>query len=345
MPSVFNDFCISSYLTFRHVVDENQPWKLGLYPKTRRLSIEKKTSVKDSGDVLSFLENKMSAIDQNPVGILLSGGIDSGILARMMPKGATAYTIQCQAEGAIDERSMAGLYVDACGLKHKIINVSWQDYLDSLEPLIKNRCAPLHPMEPALYKAVCQAKQDGIKHLVTGYGADGLFAGQDKLWSKDWALEEFIKRYTFLDPGLVIKKPISMRHIYAKYLKNDKIDLAKFMNVVFSNDTVESILNVFSLANSNIITPYEELSLAVPLDINRIRNGESKYIIREVFRELYPDLEIPEKLPFARPLTQWLKNWKKPKRPEFLDNIEIDNFTGEQKWLIFCLERFMNLME
>lgn len=28
---------------------------------------------------------------------------------------------------------------------------------------------------------------------------------------------------------------------------------------------------------------------------------------------------------------------------EFRDDININNFTGDQKWLIFCLEWFLNL--
>ena len=31
-----------------------------------------------------------------------------------------------------------------------------------------------------------------------------------------------------------------------------------------------------------------------------------------------------------------------PKRKEFRDDIEIKNFSGNQKWLLYCLERFLN---
>lgn len=85
--------------------------------------------------------------------------------------------------------------------------------------------------------------------------------------------------------------------------------------------------------------------LNAPLDLQRIRNGEPKYIVREVFRTLYPGLEIPDKIPFARPMTQWLGNWQGPKLVEFLENLSMTDFTGEQIWQLYCLERFLNLLE
>ena len=46
-----------------------------------------------------------------------------------------------------------------------------------------------------------------------------------------------------------------------------------------------------------------------------------------------------------RPMDVWMKEWKGPERLEFLDNLDIGQFSGEQKWLLYCLERFLNLIE
>ena len=85
--------------------------------------------------------------------------------------------------------------------------------------------------------------------------------------------------------------------------------------------------------------------LDAPLDMERIRNGESKYLLREVFTLLYGDLEIPQKIAFARPMDQWMKNWEGPQRPEFRKDINMEKFSGDQKYLMFCLESFMNCFD
>lgn len=81
-----------------------------------------------------------------------------------------------------------------------------------------------------------------------------------------------------------------------------------------------------------------------PLDLERVRNGESKYLIRALFKEKYPQLEIPEKIAMARATDYWLRDWGGPKRSEFKENC-IEGMTGEQKFLIYSLERFLNLID
>ena len=59
-----------------------------------------------------------------------------------------------------------------------------------------------------------QAKADGVTHLIVGESSDLIFGGMDKLLAKDWTMEEFEKRYTFLDPTLVLKEPVSMHYLF-----------------------------------------------------------------------------------------------------------------------------------
>ena len=85
--------------------------------------------------------------------------------------------------------------------------------------------------------------------------------------------------------------------------------------------------------------------MADKLDLNRIRNGESKYLIRELFSLRYPDVPIPEKLPMPRPVDTYFADWKGPVRKEFRNDIQVDQYNGNQKWLIWCLEEFLNLVD
>ena len=46
--------------------------------------------------------------------------------------------------------------------------------------------------------------------------------------------------------------------------------------------------------------------------------------------------------PMPRPVDQYFKNWSGPTRPEFRKDIDMSRYTGNQKWLIWCLEQFLN---
>lgn len=58
----------------------------------------------------------------------------------------------------------------------------------------------------------------------------------------------------------------------------------------------------------------------------------------------YPMLDVPEKLGMSRPAEEWMQDWKGPTREEFLPDC-IQGLTGEQKLLVYSLERFLNLID
>lgn len=74
----------------------------------------------------------------------------------------------------------------------------------------------------------------------------------------------------------------------------------------------------------------------------RVRHGEPKYLIRELMHKKYPNIPVPNKVPMPRPVDEYFKNWKGPMRPEFRHDLDMSKFTGNQKWQMFCLERFLN---
>lgn len=44
-----------------------------------------------------------------------------------------------------------------------------------------------------------------------------------------------------------------------------------------------------------------------------------------------------------RAVNQWMKDWEGPKRAEFIKGCA-DGLTGEQRFMIYSLERFLNLI-
>lgn len=337
------DFCISSCLSFRYVAGDGIAWKEGLMPEFPRMEPGRQVKVKTADDVFTALKTIVAKDLTDDTGILLSGGMDSAILAALLPPKTPAYTIRFMAKGAIDESVQASLYAKKYNLSHQIIDITWKDYEESIDLLMKHKKAPLHPVEVGLFKTGRRAKADGIKKLILGNGADSTFGGLDKLLSRDWTFDQFVKRYTFVDPEPVVRRPVGMVGIYERYRKGDGIDVIGFLKIVHGLGVVQAFENAIHAAGCTITAPYEDLILDTPLDIARIRGGQSKYIVREVFDRLYPGMIQPDKIAFARPMDEWLKDWSGPKRPEFREGLYITKLTGDQKWIVYCLERFLTI--
>ena len=57
----------------------------------------------------------------------------------------------------------------------------------------------------------------------------------------------------------------------------------------------------------------------------------------------YPEIPVPNKVPMPRPVDVYFKNWEGPTRPEFRKDLDLGKFTGNQKWQMYCLERFLEM--
>jgi len=342
----FDPFCLNSFLTFRYVVDANAEWKPGFRPRWPTAEADNDVDVTTSGELLEALRVLVNrAVERQPVGLLLGGGIDSAILAALLPRGTPAYTVRFQAEQPVDESPSAARYAKRCGLPHRVVTVTWEDYEERVDWLMRQKRSPLHPAEVALALAACVAKADGVEALLVGNGADTRFGGLDRLLSRDWTLEEFVQRYTFVEPSPVLAELHSMRDVFEEYVRGQTVDVSAFLRQVHDPGLRQAFENAVQAAGCVYVAPYESLALAGPLDLVRVRRGEPKYLLREIFTQLFPGLPLAKKVAFARPMDSWMQFWTGPTRPEFKRGIIAGSFSGEQKWLLYCLERFMTMVE
>lgn len=304
---------------------------------------KKRIMVRNAHDIDEEIQKQFDAIKGKKLGLLLSGGMDSGCLAPYMP-GQDAYTFRFLGGNyQQDELKRAQYFADKWGLKLHYVDIYWSVVEQNVDQLMKHKAAPLHSIEPQIAQAALQAKSDGVELLIIGDAADGVFGGMDGLLSKDWRYSEFKSRYTYLRPEEVLNRSIDMDAAFEKYrLPGEMIDYISFMNEYDDIESYASYENAISTVGMKYIDPYEILKMAEPLDLYRIRHGESKYLMRDLFRMKYPEIPVPEKLPMPRPVDAYFSNWKGPLRPEFKQNLDISQFTGNQKWQLWCLERFLN---
>lgn len=335
---------MSSYLAFRYIEKDDMDFKEGMHHKNiKPIDDVFKIGCKTSEDIDNGIEKQFKDLKNKKLGLLLSGGMDSASLATYM-KGCDAYTFRfLNGELQKDELHRAEKYAKINNMKLHYVDINWDIVEKNIDIIIKNKCAPVHSIEPQIYEAALQAKIDGIELMIIGESADLIFGGMDQLLSKDWDFDEFVNRYVFTKPTDVLKNPSNINYVFEKYRKeNNKIDFLNFMDNIFSIESSSSYMNAFNAANLDYYDPYAKFKMAEELDLNRVRNGEPKYLIRGLFKLRYPNLEVPSKVPMPRPVDKYFENWEGPTRPEFIKNLDMSQFTGNQKWQIWCLERFLN---
>ena len=342
---VDKEYCMSAFLRFRIIPDCTNAWTDKVQPIKYTVNNDQTIPVKTVEDVENTIKQVLNEKIDKQTGIMLSGGIDSAILASYMPKGTKAYTMKCVAENAINEVETAQTFADKYGLDLKVVEITWDDMKNSSKILLKNSKQPCHSIEPMIYRVCEEAKKDGINKLVCGESADCRFGGLDGLLSKDWTFDEFVNRYQFLDPNLVLKHPKDILAPFMPYKKDDGIDVYSFLNNYnIPEKSLHGYLNPAYMNNIELILPYVLMKLDIPLDIQRVRNGESKYLLRELFKRRYPDFTANKKLPMPRAVGIWLKDWKGPQHPEFRE-FDINELKPDQKWLVYILEQFLIMLD
>lgn len=345
---VDKNWCMSSYMAFRYIERDDKDFADGtkhhnIVPKPA----DERIPVSSWQEMDAEFKKCFEMLSDKRLGVLLSGGMDSACAASYMP-GADAYTFRFLGGHFQDsELARAESFAEEYGLKLHYVDIDWTTVENYVDACMLAKGAPVHSIEPQLLQAALQAKADGVEHLVIGESADLIFGGMDKLLAKDWTIDEFAKRYTFCDPEKVLTEPVDMSYLYERYRIDgtDKIDFQSFMDDVFSVESSSSYMNAFSVAEMPYTDPYAGLVMAEPLDLSRVRNGEPKYLVRSLFHARYPELPIPDKNPMPRPVDFYFAEWEGPSRPEFRTDIDMASLTGNQKWQLWCLERFLNLIE
>ena len=337
-------YCMSSYLAFRYIEDDNKDFYEGMHHENFKPVLEeKRVLVYSADDIDEEIQKQMDMFKAKKKGILLSGGMDSAIVASYL-KGAEAYTFRFMG-GKVqpEELERAEYYANYYGLNLHYVDINWETVEKYVDPVMAAKGAPVHSIEPQILQAALQAKEDGVEIMFVGESSDLIFGGMDQLISREWDFDGFMNRYIFTKPEDVLEESESMQYLFERYRKDgNKIDYLKFMDDVFSVESSGSYLNAFAVAGMPYYDPYAILKMGNKLDLNRVRKGEPKYLIRDLMAKKYPKISVPNKVPMPRPVDEYFANWDGPTRPEFKKDLDIKKFTGNQKWQIYCLERFLN---
>ncbi|QCO00401.1 asparagine synthase (glutamine-hydrolyzing) (plasmid) [Azospirillum argentinense] len=121
-----------------------------------------------------------------PIGAFLSSGLDSSIVTTIAASAAgrlTTFSVGFEDaadpyHGRADESAAASDYARRLGLEHRVIRVSSDDFLADLETFCRHGGEPFAVSSGLGILAVARAaREQGIKVLLSGDGADELFGG------------------------------------------------------------------------------------------------------------------------------------------------------------------------
>ncbi len=131
-----------------------------------------------------------------PVGVALSGGLDSSIVAslavRHSPGKVTAFSVGYAGRPDCDERADASAFARHIGIDMVEVELAADDVVSGFDGLVADMGEPIADAAGSSYRALMQAaRRAGIKVMFQGQGADELF------WSYGWmrqALAENLAR-------------------------------------------------------------------------------------------------------------------------------------------------------
>lgn len=121
-------------------------------------------------------------ISDVPVGMLLSGGVDStGVLryaAEQSDRRICTFTVGFEGETFADERPFARLAAQRYGTLHRDITIGAEDFRDFLPKYVWHMEEPVcEPPAIALYFVSRLARESSVKVLLSGEGGDEAFGG------------------------------------------------------------------------------------------------------------------------------------------------------------------------
>ena len=132
-----------------------------------------------------------------PVGVLLSGGVDSsavlGLAARHADRPLQTFTIGFGGPDVVDERPYARLAAEHFGSEHHEAKLDAADFQAFLPSYVWHMEEPVcEPPAVALHAVARLARQSGVKVLLSGEGGDEAFGGYPDY--RNLLLHERLKR-------------------------------------------------------------------------------------------------------------------------------------------------------
>jgi len=231
-----------------------------------------------------------------PIGLLLSGGLDSSLVAALAARSGPLLTISMGfADSAIDERPQARQVADYIGSRHMEILITPQQVMDEVDSgawVFDDLFADWGTVTTRLMYRRC--REQGIKVVLVGEGADELFGGYGAFQAPEklglWQMFRLYQRYAGRRHGALFGR---FRQVMNEYLVEGGGDTFHAVRLFESrrqlpNQYVMKVDKASMAESIEARAPYldrrvAELAYRTPRAW-LLRGGENKYLMRALAR-------------------------------------------------------------
>ncbi len=164
-------------LTFKHGTISRERYWRPVVDGARRTVDVAEAAERLGGLLLDSVRRRVVA--DVPVGVFLSGGIDSSLITALAAQAApdlTALTVRVAGE-SFDETPHAVAVARHLGVRHEIVDLGASDLVEAFDAIGDRLCEPLGDSSLLPTYLVCRAARQTMTVALGGDGADELFAG------------------------------------------------------------------------------------------------------------------------------------------------------------------------
>lgn len=286
------------------------------------------------------IDNQLPKTNEE-IGVFLSGGIDSSLIAALIaksrPKKLRTYSISFGKENP-DETAYSSLVATHCQTNHKIISFNGKQIAQYLAETVALLDCPVgDPLTVPNFLLAKNAAEDGLHHVFNGEGGDPCFGGPKNLPMLILALQQekyqnlstiYLQSYRKCFDDL----PFLLSNDLQNELKNS-LNLERFVEPFLDNKQMNSYLNRLLYTNirtklaHHILPKVERLTsfwklhghspladkcivdnaFAIPPEL-KLKGTIEKWILKESVRDLLPETIIDRPKSGMRvPVQNWLK--------------------------------------
>jgi len=278
-----------------------------------------------------------------PVGFFLSGGIDSSLTTALAVEVAASrvktftltYADDSTTTGKEQDRRWARWVAERYGTEHHEETVAVEDYPSSLRSILRAFDEPFAGVVSTYF--LSQRMAQHVKVAVAGDGADELFGsylshrlaagaqampagmgGHDWEWRADLLVMNDEEKFALYSPDVraALAGTSTREHVRRAFEQLTAGDpLNRMLEAEFQGvfpDQVLTFVDRLSMAHSLEVrsafldTEVVEYVARLPGSL-KIRNGETKYILKQAAARYFPDEMIRRpKEGFLMPITQWV---------------------------------------
>jgi asparagine synthase (glutamine-hydrolysing) len=261
-------------------------------------------------------------ISDVPVGLLLSGGLDSSLIAALAARRTNVRTFAMGfAQSNLDERAHARRVARHIGSQHEEILISPAEVSEGLESAITcfdDLFADWGTISTRLLYGKCRER--GIKVVLVGEGADELFGGYDVFRSSDsrapadWWLFQLYRRYCGRRYGRYLGAFRALMRDYLNSVNGDRFDAVRLFETrnQLPNNYVMKVDKASMSVSVEARVPYldqrvAEIAYRIPKSL-LLADGTEKMMLRRVARrfKLLPEETLARRKLGGSMAASWL---------------------------------------